>query len=388
MMNFRIFIRNDQQDAAGQNIVYLRLRQDRKKKDVSLKIQVFLKDWNSRNNTVKKSDKAYLRKNKILAKYASKAQNIIDEHFLNDKDLSFNLFVNIFRNKNYDDSSFYDYVLDKLENRNMAHETYKAYKSQISKLSQFKSKASFSDLTPSFVHQYQKFLIQKIKNNENTTHKSLRILKAFINWAIEDELMEKNPFKNIKTKHIEGKREYLTIYELEKLEELYESNTLKYHLQNVLRYFLFACYTGLRYTDLKDLNFRNIKKRNAGRKEIEVIEIKMHKTKLPVTIPLTEKAKAVMPKKYSRNQVVFKTLTNQKTNQNLKIVIHTAKIDKNITFHSARHTLATAGLEMGIPIEVISKILGHTELKTTQIYAKVNDGLKYREMMKLDQKVE
>jgi integrase len=119
-------------------------------------------------------------------------------------------------------------------------------------------------------------------------------------------------------------------------------------------------------------------------KQVEFIEIQMYKTKLQVSIPLISKAKDLMPKKYSANQDVFRVLSNQKTNQYLKEIIKAAGIDKNITFHSARHTLASNGLEMGIPIEVISKILGHTELKTTQIYAKVNDGLKYKEMLKLD----
>lgn len=84
----------------------------------------------------------------------------------------------------------------------------------------------------------------------------------------------------------------------------------------------------------------------------------MHKTKMPVSIPLTQKASKIMPKKYSKNQLIFKILSNQKPNQNLKEIIKTSGTDKNITFHSARHTLATTGLEPGIPLEVISKILG------------------------------
>ncbi len=94
-----------------------------------------------------------------------------------------------------------------------------------------------------------------------------------------------------------------------------------------------------------------------------------------------------MPKKITAEQLVFRVLSNQKTNEYLKEIIKIAGIDKVITFHSARHTLATRGLEMGIPIEVVSKILGHTEIKMTQIYAKVNDGLKYQEMMKIDRKL-
>jgi len=266
----------------------------------------------------------------------------------------------------------------------MAHDTFKSYKAQISKLKRFNEQISFSDLTPDFIHKYKIFLREELGNNENTTNKSLRILKVFINWAIEDELMEKNPFSRIKTKHVDGKREFLNNYELKKLQDLYNRGTLKTNLHNVLQYFLFSCYTGLRYTDIKELKFKSIKKRTIDDNNVDIIEIFMHKTKMPVSIPITARARNIMPKKYSKNQYVFKVLTNQKTNQNLKEIIKIAGIDKNISFHSARHTMATTVLEMGIPIEVISKILGHTKLKTTQIYAKVNDGLKYKEMMKLD----
>jgi integrase len=93
-----------------------------------------------------------------------------------------------------------------------------------------------------------------------------------------------------------------------------------------------------------------------------------------------------MPKKYSDEQNIFRVLSNQKTNSYLKEIIKIAGIDKVITFHSGRHTLATLGLDMGIPLKVVSKILGHTQIKMTELYAKVNDGLKHQEMMKLDRK--
>ncbi len=384
MMSFKIFLRTDHFNKDGTNTVCLRLVHHRHKKDISLKIFVRSKDWNFKINRVRKSGKNYARLNKLIAKYENKARNIIDNYFLNDKLLTFTEFAKKFFLENYDENSFYDYVLDKLENRKLSHETYKAYKSQISKLKGFSKSLSFSDLTPDFIHKYRKYLLDVLGNNENTTNKSLRAIKAFVNWAIEDELMEKSPFQNIKTGHVEGKREFLSVLELEKLEKLFYSGSLKNNLHNVLRYFLFACYTGLRYTDLSELNFKHIKKVSFNRTEMEVIDMQMHKTKKQVTIPLIQKAKNLMPKKVVANQKVFKILTNQKTNKNLKEIMRIAGIEKNITFHSARHTLATNGLEMGIPIEVVSKILGHTELKTTQIYAKVNEGLKFREMQKLN----
>jgi integrase/recombinase XerC len=107
------------------------------------------------------------------------------------------------------------------------------------------------------------------------------------------------------------------------------------------------------------------------------------KTAVDVSIPINHKALGLIPEKITEQEKVFRGLSNQKTNEHLKDIIKIAGIEKSITFHSARHTLATNGLELGIPLEVVSKIFGHTEIKTTQIYAKVNDNLKYREMQKM-----
>lgn len=387
MYSIKIFLRKDHLNQNGTRAVTLRFISNRNKRYYSLRIYAKERDWSEIQSRVKKSDKDYLRKNKLITKFENKAKNIIDSFFLNDLQLSFNEFSKQLWNKEYDDTSFVEYIQDKLPKRKLAKGTAKAYKSQLNKLQQFKSKIYFSDLNVNFLHEYKLHLLDVVGNNENTTNKNLRILKLFINWAIDDKLMEENPFDKFKTKHVAGKREHLTILELEKLEHLYAKAELPSNLQNVLRYFLFACYTGLRYTDLKGFSFKNIKKSSVKRKEIDIIDITMHKTKLPVVIPLTSKAKELIPTKYSQSQKVFDMISNQKTNDNLKRIMKEANIDKNITFHSARHTFATTGLEMGIPIEVISKILGHTELKTTQIYAKVNNSLKYREMMKLDKKV-
>ncbi len=384
MITSKIFLRTDHLNSDGTNTVNLRLRNYNKKKDISLRIYVLSKSWNSSTKRVKKTGKDFARINKLITKFENRAKNIIDEHFFYDKPLTLSVFTRRFSIDERDSGSFYDYVLHKLENRRMAKETYKAYKSQVSKLKIFRKKLSFSDLTPFFIHQYKKHLMDEVGNNENTTNKSLRIIKAFINWAIEDELMKKNPFQSIKTNHVDGKREFLSILELEKLEILFNKAELKNNLHHVLRYFLFACYTGLRYTDMHDLRFKHIIKASFNRTEIDLIDIKMHKTQKQVTIPLIKKAKDLLHIRVTSSQKVFKIISNQKTNQNLKEIMKIAGINKKITFHSARHTLATNGLEMGIPIEVISKILGHTELKTTQIYAKVNDGLKYREMQKLN----
>jgi site-specific recombinase XerD len=316
--------------------------------------------------------------------YKYKAENIVDEHFFNREKLSHDDFERILLNKEYSDTSFIEFVNDELDKKTFSSETMRTYRTQISKLQKFKEKLSFSEINKNFIQSYKTYMINTLENNPNTANKSLSMLKTFVNWGIENKLIKDNPFDFVKITKGKGKREYLTVSELAKLEQLYANNNLNYRQMNVLRYFLFVCYTGLRYTDVKNLKYTDTKKRLIEDNEILFIELEMHKTGLEVTIPIIRKAAKLMPKSIVKTQKIFRVLSNQKTNEYLKQIIKIAGIDKNITFHSARHTLATSGLEMGIPIEVVSKILGHTEIKMTQIYAKVNDSLKYREMLKLD----
>jgi site-specific recombinase XerD len=107
----------------------------------------------------------------------------------------------------------------------------------------------------------------------------------------------------------------------------------------------------------------------------------MHKTEREVYIPLTKRAIDLLPKEDTSNKI-FKVISNQKTNSYLTDIMSKATIDKKISFHCARHTFATVSIELGIPLEVIQTILGHTSVKTTQIYAKIISAVKTREMDK------
>ena len=109
----------------------------------------------------------------------------------------------------------------------------------------------------------------------------------------------------------------------------------------------------------------------------------MHKTGYMVGIPLTNKALQLIPEK-SQSQTVFRVYCNKVTNRVLKELGKQYNIPKKLTCHVARHTFATVSITLGIPIEVVSKLLGHTNLKTTQVYAKIVDSVKEREMAKWD----
>jgi len=218
-----------------------------------------------------------------------------------------------------------------------------------------------------------------IGNKTNTVTKSFSRMRTFLNLAVKNGIIEKCPFEIYKIKYAQSHREHLSLEELAELEKLLLDHSLNKKLQNVTTWFLFSCYTGLRFSDLQSLTYNNVKEKH--------IELFMHKTKEHIIIPLIEKAKNLLPAKYLQKnflpeETVFKIMSNQKCNDYLKLAMIAAGISKPISFHCSRHTFATVSITIGIPVEVVSKLLGHSDLKTTQIYAKIVDKKKFEEMEK------
>lgn len=219
-----------------------------------------------------------------------------------------------------------------------------------------------------YIRTYEPKKLRRTCTN-NGVMKHLSRFKKIINLAIRMEWLEKDPFKNYKLRFIKNERDYLTERELDLFEE---TSFMTIGLQIVKDIFLFSCYTGLSYIDIKELNPNQILVGIDGNKWIHT---KRTKTNEQLKIPLLPKAKDIL-EKYKNEIVALDKLlpvySNQKMNKNLKEIAKVCGIHKNITFHVARHTFATTvTLSNGVPIETVSKLLGHTKLTTTQIYARV-----------------
>jgi len=207
--------------------------------------------------------------------------------------------------------------------------------------------------------------------SNNGVMKHLERFKKMINLAIKLEWMHKNPFSQFQLKYDKYDRAYLNERELGLLENT-EFTTER--LQKIKDCFVFSCYTGLSYIDVKELTESNIVR---GIDNNNWVYTKREKTDEQVKVPILPKAWAILEKyKVKKEQDVLTNLlpisSNQKTNAYLKEIAKDCGIYKNITFHVARHTFATTVmLSNGVPIETVSKLLGHTKLSTTQIYARV-----------------
>ena len=234
-----------------------------------------------------------------------------------------------------------------------------------------------TDIDYKFIFDFETFLRnhkpldhQKPMNNNGVMKHVIR-LKKMVHLAMRLEWITKDPFMNYKLRIEKVNREHLSDTELAKL----ESKVFEIARIDMIRdLFVFCCYTGLTYVDVINLTHDNIVEASDGEIWIRTFR---QKTDTPVTTPLLPKAIKIL-KKYKHNLraavtgTVFPMISNQKVNAYLKEIAEICGIKKNITFHLARHTFATTvTLSNGVPIETVSKMLGHTKIATTQIYAKV-----------------
>jgi len=231
------------------------------------------------------------------------------------------------------------------------------------------------NLSYNFIVGFEKFLRRKKDKNgvlqltNNGTMKHLERFKKLLNLAVKLEWMEKNPFQDYKMKFKIFDRAFLNRLELIRLEE---TTLTKSYLERTRDMFLFACYTGLSYVDVKQLSKNHLVKGIDGR---DWIHCTREKSQTPMKIPLLYKAKEILDKYNELDSIsgfLLPICSNQKTNKYLKDIAKECDIHKNLSFHVARHTFATTiTLSNGVPLETVSKLLGHSKLSTTQIYARV-----------------
>ena len=215
----------------------------------------------------------------------------------------------------------------------------------------------------------------------NGVMKHLERLKKLLNLAQKLEWVGKDPFSKFTLKFTSVERDYLNQKEIEKLLNF---STSRITLNQTCDVFVFACYTGLSWIDVKNLSTDHIVTGIDGNRWIYTAR---EKTDKPVKIPILGKAQQIIDKyeeKMQHSELILPVYSNQKTNKYLKEIAYALQITKKLTFHVARHTFATTvTLSNGVPIETVSKLLGHTKMSTTQIYAKVIERKVSEDMEKL-----
>lgn len=356
--------------------IYLRITVDGKRANISTNQAIQENQWINEGSLLT-TDKAI---NQYLASIERKLINIFNKLSNADKEFTAQTLKNallgveekkhtlistiVFHNKN----------MESLIGIKYSEGTYKNYRVTLRYIKEFIPYAypmkdlPLNKLNYDFLKKYELFLTGVKNCTNNGVMKQIQRLKKIVNLAISNEWLDKNPFIKFKIKYDKKDRGFLTKKELDILEKV----GLPTRLAKVRDYFMFSCYTGLAYADIATFSKDNIELDDEGN---EWIVINRKKTKVQALIPLLPMAKKYLNKYKDRlesNTVVFPIASNQKTNDYLKEIASLCGIKKILSYHMARHTFATTvTLSNGVPIETVSKMLGHTKIATTQIYSRV-----------------
>lgn len=252
----------------------------------------------------------------------------------------------------------------------------------ITVLQEFRPGLDFKDITYTFLKDFEVYLREK-GNGINTVAKHLRQLRTLVNEAINQGYIHADayPFRKFKIKQEKGRHEFLTPDELKKLENL-EVHDLK--LRHVLDAFLFCCYVGLRFSDFCQLTPSNFIRVN-GKKWLHFKSIKTGiELRLPLHLLFEGRALSILDK-YDITE--FANLgSNSEVNKALSVITSMARIKKHVTYHTARHTCATLLIHQGVPITTVQRLLGHTSVKTTEIYSEILSSTIVRDLKAVKRK--
>ena len=266
-------------------------------------------------------------------------------------------------------------AMDKLVGVTHRKSTLTAFKCNLKVLSEFinshlkQRDMVLKKLTKKFIADYSVFLLAEKKQANATVHKNLQRLNKIINYAVQNDWLDRNPFNGFRFKLEKKEIQYLTKAELEAIE------TKELPIERLARvrdYFIFQCYTGLSYIDIKHLRKEDIREGVDG--ELWIFG-KRIKTGTAFRVPLLPKARELIKRYQNPTEFVFKIPPNQAMNGYLKEIQVVCGVAKNLQTHLARKTFCTTvTLLNGVPMETITKMAGHSSIKVTEsAYAKVLD---------------
>lgn len=258
---------------------------------------------------------------------------------------------------------FYDYVEQTTKNLSRESGTLRQYGSQVTKLKEFRPSFYLSDVDHKFLDDYKAFLKKEKGNEGNTVWSSFKFLRTFIRKAWKAGMIESYPFDNYEfPPYKDPPKVWLTEEDLKAFDKTVRGKNLSPNLYEAGCWFLIACDTGIRMADIE--NFDKKKNIVGGR-----VVFKTEKTGEMVGLPIDNHLKKLF------ERVHYKKLSMHRNTYNelIKIVAAAAGIDKHISSHTARHTAAMTLANKGVSQEVVAKILGQKDLRSTAVYYKITN---------------
>jgi len=379
------YIKKSKADCNAKANIYLRITVNGKRSEFSIQRKVSIDKWNQSANRVRGFSKEAQEINQYIDVISNKINRIHQQFIEQNSSFSAIQIRDTYLGKNEKNKmvlKLFQEHNDQVENligKDFAPLTAVRYKTAKMRLEEYIQKEynmddiPIKDVDHKFITGYEYFLKTVRNCGHNSAVKYITNFKKIVRIAYANDWIGKDPFFNWKAKLKIVDREFLSEEEIQKI---IEKEVHIPRLELVRDIFIFSCYTGLSYVDVKKLSKDNIVRGIDGNYWIKT---KRAKTDSSSNIPILSNAFSIIQKYKTHPDIentnkVIPILSNQRMNSYLKEIADLCGITKNLTFHLARHTFATTvTLTNGVPIESVSKMLGHKSLKTTQHYAKILD---------------
>ncbi len=382
MVSLLFYLKKSKADSEGRAMIYLRITVKGRRAELSTGRKTYPHKWNASQSMVQGFSEDVQQLNRYLSKMRTdlykQAEKIQESDLpltafsLRDaylgKDQKYKMLLEIFQGHN-------DQV-DSLVGQDFAEGTAERYRTARSHLAEYirhdyrKKDIPVKQVDHAFITGFEYYLKTQRKCSHNSAVKYVVNFKKIVRIAYANGWIVKDPFANYKVRLKNVEREFLTA---EELQQLMDTPFQHQRLEHVRDCFVFCCFTGLAYADVKKLTHEDFVTGIDGELWINT---KRTKTKTKSNIPVLPTPMMILEKyedsPHLVNGKVLPVLTNQKMNAYLKEIADLSGIKKNLTTHLARHTFATTvTLSNGVSIESVSKMLGHKSLRTTQHYAKI-----------------
>lgn len=369
-----VFDRKHTASKTTKGTVQIEILFERKRKWISTGVRLYSDQWNDKakvKNTVQSVDL-----NERLDAQMQNINEFINNLIKNKEAFSFDKLEH-FLKYSQQKESFIDFIKRRVSERtDLRKGTLNTHASLINSLEEFGRIVYFSDITTANIMYYDDFLHKKY-NKQTTVHGYHKRLKRYINESIKYELIKENPYNKLKFDR--GKSEGIKYLTIEQINQIRSLEIASESIDKVRDLFIFQCFTGLSYADLFKFDFSTVIER---KNKFFIRDVRV-KTQEEYFLMLLKPAMEIL-RKYD-----FKlpAISNYQYNLRLKIVQELAKIKLSLHSHMARHSFAVMALNMGVSIENLAKMMGHTDIKTTQIYAKVLNKSVQEEFEKMDSKL-
>ena len=376
-MKVSLYLNESYVNSKGECMMYLRAFINRKYLLIPLNFHVRPVDYNKEEQVVLRGKRKAIY-NHLIKDAIGKASNIILKYRVNDKTLTREAFEKEFTNPALM-TDFYAFMEHEIKSRHdeLTNTSIRQHLTILNKMRAFRPALLFAEIDEKYLVDFQRHLRVKLKNGNNTVNNALKVMKVYINKALKQELITKSPFQYFKIKREKTYPEFLSEDEITKLISIYNSETLRKTQHKVLRWFLFCCQTGLRIGDLRNARHEDIRNGILSIHPVKTLNVNNRR----VDIPLNNLAKRLIKdeNKFRIKGNLFDCISEPKMRENIKNIVEFAEIDKEISWHTSRHTFATLFLKKSTRangIIMLQKLLGHSSIESTMVYAHIlNDDL-------------